>query len=226
MVTILDEEIRKCKDGNTRMWVKFSCGSCGSITWKEKRWIKNRKNIFCSQICASKHKQKRAQVICSNCGKKVSKKPAHIKNSKTGLFFCGKACKNDAQYNKHMFQRTKQLNCYKCGELVDADYRASRKLCNKCKPLKNTKLKPSDINDVLSGKIVIKYNNSIRRYLISSGIRSNKCEECGITSWNRKPLTIQIHHEDGNRYNNKIENLKMLCPNCHTQTKTWGHKKR
>lgn len=48
---------------------------------------------------------------------------------------------------------------------------------------------------------------------------------CGIGEiWNDKPLRLQIDHIDGDRTNNKKENLQWLCPNCHTQTDTWGVK--
>ena len=53
------------------------------------------------------------------------------------------------------------------------------------------------------------------------------CKECGNgQTWNGKPLTLQLDHIDGNNENNLKENLRMLCPNCHTQTPTWGFKKR
>ena len=49
-----------------------------------------------------------------------------------------------------------------------------------------------------------------------------KCSCCGITEWNDKPLALQMDHIDGNNTNNVVENLRWLCPNCHTQTDTWG----
>ena len=49
--------------------------------------------------------------------------------------------------------------------------------------------------------------------------------ECGTgLLWNGKPLRLQVDHRDGNRRNNRRENLRMLCPNCHTQTDNWGVK--
>jgi hypothetical protein len=51
------------------------------------------------------------------------------------------------------------------------------------------------------------------------------CSECGQTStWNNKPLTLQLDHIDGNSDNNQLSNLRLLCPNCHTQTDTHGSK--
>ena len=51
-----------------------------------------------------------------------------------------------------------------------------------------------------------------------------KCSCCGINEWNGKKLVLQIEHIDGNPKNNSIDNVTWLCPNCHTQTETWGSK--
>lgn len=59
----------------------------------------------------------------------------------------------------------------------------------------------------------------IRRYLKET--RGDQCQECGQpSSHNSKPLTLQIDHIDGNSDNDALENLRLLCPNCHTQTPT------
>ena len=44
---------------------------------------------------------------------------------------------------------------------------------------------------------------------------------CGITEWNNKPIVLQLHHIDGNHNNNNLENLQLLCPNCHSQTENY-----
>lgn len=52
-----------------------------------------------------------------------------------------------------------------------------------------------------------------------------KCSDCGITDeYNGKPIVLQIDHIDGNHHNDKVENYRYLCPNCHSQTETWGNR--
>lgn len=65
----------------------------------------------------------------------------------------------------------------------------------------------------------IPYAPYMRQKLIESNIKENKCESCGqLPMHNNKPLILQCHHIDGNRANNKFDNLQILCPNCHSQT--------
>ena len=66
-------------------------------------------------------------------------------------------------------------------------------------------------------------NARLKKHLTKE--RSHACEECGIEDWRGKPLTLELDHVDGNRTNNKPNNLKLLCPNCHSQTPTWRRRK-
>ena len=61
----------------------------------------------------------------------------------------------------------------------------------------------------------------MRVRLIKEGIKSEMCELCGITEWNGKPVSFELDHIDGNRTNHKLENLRIICPNCHSQTHTY-----
>ena len=54
--------------------------------------------------------------------------------------------------------------------------------------------------------------------------REHKCEICGITEWNGKEIVLEIDHIDGNPEHNRPENLRFICPNCHSQTDTYKGK--
>jgi hypothetical protein len=55
----------------------------------------------------------------------------------------------------------------------------------------------------------------------------HQCQKCKNETWNDQPITLELHHVDGNRTNNAIENLQLLCPNCHSCTDNWrGRKKK
>lgn len=69
---------------------------------------------------------------------------------------------------------------------------------------------------------------ALRKALIASGV-DHQCSECGLKNiWNSKPITLEIDHIDGNWLDNRIENLRFLCPNCHSQQVTTNqpHKNR
>lgn len=68
-------------------------------------------------------------------------------------------------------------------------------------------------------------SSSLRERLIIELGWKEECVWCGIGSeYNGKPLTLQLDHINGNHFDNRLENSRILCPSCHTQTKTWGMK--
>jgi hypothetical protein len=69
-------------------------------------------------------------------------------------------------------------------------------------------------------------SNSLRKRLIREGLKESKCECCGITEWNGKAAPLELDHIDGNHHDNRLENLQILCPNCHAQTETYRGKNR
>lgn len=54
--------------------------------------------------------------------------------------------------------------------------------------------------------------------LLKAGLKEERCEWCGLAEWRGQPLRITLHHENGDGYDNRLENLVFLCPNCHSQT--------
>ena len=67
--------------------------------------------------------------------------------------------------------------------------------------------------------------NKLRRALIEIG-RPYECATCEISSWQGKPLTLEVDHLNGNWHDNREDNLRFLCPNCHSLTETYGIKNK
>jgi len=61
---------------------------------------------------------------------------------------------------------------------------------------------------------------TLKKYLENS--KGYKCETCDISEWQGQPLSLHLDHIDGNSDNNFPNNLRLLCPNCHSQTETFS----
>ena len=68
--------------------------------------------------------------------------------------------------------------------------------------------------------------NHIKRRLIQLGLKTHACEICGVDSWLGAPLSLALHHVNGDGRDNRLENLQMLCPNCHSQTGNFAGRNR
>lgn len=62
----------------------------------------------------------------------------------------------------------------------------------------------------------------VKSRLLMAGLKGSGCEECGLTQWRSRPISLELHHVNGDGLDNRLENLLLLCPNCHSQTDTWG----
>jgi Zn finger protein HypA/HybF involved in hydrogenase expression len=60
-------------------------------------------------------------------------------------------------------------------------------------------------------------SNDLKNLLIKNGYKEAKCEKCGITEWNELPAPLELHHKNGNHNDNSLNNLQILCSNCHAQ---------
>jgi len=59
---------------------------------------------------------------------------------------------------------------------------------------------------------------NLKRRLIEEDLKEDKCEICGITEWQNRPINLQLHHINGKGEDHRFENLQILCPNCHSLT--------
>ena len=66
----------------------------------------------------------------------------------------------------------------------------------------------------------------LKRRLLSGGLKLHICEQCGLTEWQGSPIPLELHHINGNNRDNRIENLLLLCPNCHALTECYRGKNK
>jgi Zn finger protein HypA/HybF involved in hydrogenase expression len=64
-------------------------------------------------------------------------------------------------------------------------------------------------------------NSYVRKFVLKNKLKEYKCESCELVNWKNQNINLQLDHINGNRKDNRLENLRWLCPNCHSQTSTF-----
>ena len=82
------------------------------------------------------------------------------------------------------------------------------------------------LEEILAGLHPHFQTHKLKNKLLKSGTVTNECLVCGISSWQGKKLTCELDHINGDRTDHRLENLRILCPNCHSQTETFRSKNR
>jgi hypothetical protein len=90
------------------------------------------------------------------------------------------------------------------------------------KGVSKKKLYPSITTDsILNGEQPQYQRLGIKRRLFNEGLKDEKCEMCGITDWHGVKIGLELDHINGNSYDHRLDNLRILCPNCHATTHTY-----
>ena len=139
---------------------------------------------------------------------------------------CCEFCKTDYSTKSHMSKYCSST----CGKLSKIYVSYEEYSIKKIKqPIQNLAVPVLEDDDI---KYTSKYeywsagnvcttitNPTLRRYL--KELYGAKCSCCGISNWNNKEITLEVEHIDGNSSNNLVNNVCLLCPNCHSQTSTY-----
>lgn len=88
---------------------------------------------------------------------------------------------------------------------------------------KNNSSKEKTVEEYIKGTSI--RSTTLLKKLLKEGLKERKCECCGNTHWNKELIPLELHHKDGNHFNNELDNLEILCPNCHYFTETYRGRK-
>jgi len=91
---------------------------------------------------------------------------------------------------------------------------------------KGKKLSPKQPIEKYLNNILPIQSHKLRTKLLWEGILKPRCSGCGNTQWLDLPIPLELDHINGNNKDNRLKNLRLLCPNCHAMTPTYRNKKR
>ena len=142
-------------------------------------------------------------------------------HEKSGTYCC-RSCANSRVFTADAVEKKRKANV----DFYSSMTAQQRQDFHKEKTLKydfdahQKKVQAANLKNSWSRPYEEMHHGALRKRLLHE--RNNTCEECGCGNiYNGKPLSLELEHIDGNSLNNQIENLKILCPNCHSQTSTF-----
>ena len=144
---------------------------------------------------------------CKKCGEEFEPQKGLVN-------YCSSICRNSRDWDEN--DKKKKSISAKASEKVE--------VANKNRP-KDFYLKVGETRRLNNKKKILESNyedlkfNNLRNRIIYE--QDSKCNLCELNGWLGNPITLELEHKDGNRNNNKRDNLEMLCPNCHSLTDTW-----
>lgn len=212
----VEKEFTRGQKNNLQLWLseKHTCENCGKIMTE-----KYGSGRFCCSFCA--HVRQQSEETKEKISSTLAKinNPDQFDNISDDAFIeaFNKATSVDgliqtisAINEKHITRNGIQRQCKRLGLNLD-----------------DIKPQAKSLDDILSNKVPFTHTSRLKQKLLDAGYKEDKCECCGQgPEWLGKRLPLELHHVDGNRENNSLENLKILCPNCHSQTDTFRSKNR
>lgn len=182
---------------------------------------------FCSLSCSTKEKNRLSTIkkiaaynlepnYCIQCNKSLD----YIHR---GNKFCSHSCsaiKNNTGTKRGPSKSNNKSICQECSLAFKNKSNSRGKFCSVacCELAQKKRFKQQFEQGILSER------SSIKKYIVERD--TYKCSECSIKDWQGKPISLHLDHIDGNPGNNLPNNFRLLCPNCHSQTLSYGSKNK
>lgn len=201
--------------------VNVQCNVCGSYVDREKvkiaRALRGGTIFTCCKMCQNKSQQKRETRRCECCSKEFSIIPSSKKK------YCSSSCAAKQTNIKRQSTRDNR-NCIQCGAEFYPATKTTQCCSRECSRLIQAGIvKQRQIELFQKGQL----HHAIAIKKVIKHLHGSKCEICGqIDTHNNKPLVLQLDHINGDSDNNLPENVRLLCPNCHSQTDTFCFKNK
>ena len=80
------------------------------------------------------------------------------------------------------------------------------------------------LTEILVADSPYAFTHGLRNRLLKEGYKAHRCERCGLEEWLAEPIPLELHHLNGVNNDHRLENLQLLCPNCHAQTSSYQGK--
>lgn len=199
--------------------MKINCECCGKEINRKPSQIERAEHTTCSKECARELTKKLTLETreCLHCKTLFETKKSNPKK------FCSQSCSASHNNTGKIKNKARSVNvsrfCAYCGKEITG---SGLKYCShKCS---SDFVAKKAMDEYITTWTATPQSDLPKKHIIST--KGYTCEICGISDWQGKPIVLQLDHIDGNADNNHEDNLRLLCPNCHTQTDTFGAKNR
>lgn len=118
------------------------------------------------------------------------------------------------------------FNTFKRWAVKYGCYKPNQGLQGACKPKDENGESKFYLKDILDGQHPHYSTYKLKLRLVTEGLKENVCEVCGLGEWLDKPIEMELDHINGDRTDHRLKNLRMICPNCHSQTLTYRSKNK